>query len=152
MVYTEQIVNRLNNPNLHDPENDGYKIIDGTIGEYLENYDNHLMDLFITRATGGYLDLHAGLYGLVRHDGEDDSGLRSRVLTDISILQRTSDFTGLDVVLWVFFTGLVDDKNVLSSRNPYLKNEHDTGYVFIGTGVDSDYLQGKFILNDILWI
>jgi len=151
-VYTEQIINRLNNPNLQQEDNPGRMVIDGTIGEYLENYDNHLMDLFITRATGGYLDLHAGLYGLVRHEGEDDSSLRGRVLTDISILQRTTDFTKLDCVLWVYFDDLVSDKNVLSSRNPFLKNEHDTDYVFIGTGVDGDYLRDKFILEDILWV
>ena len=151
-MYTEQIINRLNNPNLQNENNPGRQVIDGTIGEYLENYDNHLMDLFITRATGGYLDLHAELCGLHRHDGESDDSLRRRVLTDLSILQRTTDFTGLDCVLWVYFDDLVDEKNVLSSRNPFLKGEHDTDYVFIGTGVDSDYLADKFILNDILWV
>ena len=150
-LYIESITDKLNNPNLHDPENDGYKFLDGTIAEYLENYDNHIYDLFLVRATGGYLDQHAGLYGLVRHTGESDSELRNRVLTEERMLQTTSDFTSLNVVLWVYRTGVVDTYDTLTSRNPYLKNAHDSGYVFIGSGEDADYICNRFIVEDILW-
>ena len=150
-MYIESITEKLNNPNLHDPENDGYKFLNGTIAAYLENYDNHIYDLFLTRAKGGYLDLHASLHNIFRHDGESDAELRSRVLTDIHILQNTSDFLALDIGLWVYQDGVVDDKNVLTSRNSYLRDFHDTGYVFIATGSDSEYLRSKFVLEDILW-
>ena len=151
-MYTESIIEKLNNPYLQDPDNPGYQFIDGTVGEYLENYDNHIFDLFVTRASGGYLDQHARMYGLVRHEDESDAELRRRVLVEVQLLQSSSDFLSLDIMLWVYQTGVVDDKNVLTSRNPYLKNQHDTGYVFIGSGVDADYIRGRFIVEDILWV
>ena len=52
---------------------------------------------------------------------------------------------------WVYKDN-VDKKNTLTSRNPYLKDKHDEGYVFIATGTDSDYIKSKFILEDILWL
>lgn len=149
-MYTEGLISRLNNPNLNNPENDGYKFLDGTVGEYLEHYDNHVYDLFLARASGGYLDLHGKLYGIFRREDESDEELRRRILNEEFIVQSTTDFLGLDVVLWVYFTDILD-KNVLSSRNPYLKNEHDSPYVFMGTGDDTGYLQGKFLVEDILW-
>ena len=151
-MYTESIIEKLNNPYLQDPENPGYKFLDGTVGEYLEHYDNHIFDLFVTRAKGGYLDQHARMYGLVRHEDESDAELRRRVLVEVQLLQSSSDFFSLVIMLWVYQTGVVDDKNVLTSRNPYLKNQHDTGYVFIGSGVDADYIRGRFIVEDILWV
>ena len=151
-MYLESILEKLNNPNLQDKNNPGHKIIDGCIAEYLEHYDNHILDVFLTHAHGGYLDLHAREYGLARREGETDAELRGRILTEEFILQSTPDFLGLGVVLWVYQSGVVDDKNTLTSRNSYLKEYHDTGYVFIGTGVESDYLRSKFILKDILWI
>ncbi len=151
-MYIEAITERLNNPYLKKEDNPGRMVLDGTVCEYLEKYDNHIMDLFLTRASGGYLDLHARLYGLERHDGEGDEELRERVLTEERLLERTSDFLGLNLTLWVYQTGVVDAKNTLTSRNPYLKDQHDSGYVFIGSGSDSEYVQGKFIVNDILWV
>ena len=151
-MYIEAITERLNNPNLQREDNEGRMVLDGTVCEYLENYNNHLMDLFLTRATGGYLDLHARLYGLERHDGESDEALRGRVLTEERLLERTGDFLGLNLTLWVYQDGVVDNKDTLTSRNPYLKEQHDTSYVFIGTGTDSEYVQDKFIVGDILWV
>ena len=151
-MYLESILEKLNNPELQKKDNPGHMIIDGCIAEYLEHYDNHISDVFLTHARGGYLDLHAREYDLARREGESDTELRNRILTEEFILQSTSDFVGLGVVLWVYRSGVVDDKNTLTSRNSYLKEYHDTGYVFIGSGVESDYLRSKFILGDILWV
>ena len=150
-MYIESITEKLNNPNLHNPDNDGYKIIDGCIAEYLENYDNHIYDLFLTRAKGGYLDLHAQLYNLFRRENESDESLRKRVLDEERLVQSTSDFLSVDVVLWVYFTDILD-KNVLSSRNTFLKGEHSGDFVFLGTGDDSGYLSNRFVINDIRWV
>ena len=149
-MYTEAIIERLNNPHLK-PGNPGYEIIDGCVGEYLEHYDNHIFELFLTRATGGYLDLHAKLYGLYRRDGEDDDSLRQRVLMEEFIVQSTEDFLKLDIGLWIYFTNILN-KNVLSSRNPYLKNEHTGDFIFLATGTDTDYVKRKFLINDVKWV
>lgn len=149
-LYTKDIIEQLNNPNLENPDNPFRKILDGTVGEYLANYDNHIYDLFLTRATGGYLDRHGEMYGLYRREDESDDSFRQRIWMEEFIVQSTSDFLSLDVMLWVYFEDILD-KNVLSSRNPYLKNMHDTGFIFLATGSDSEYIRGKFFVGDILW-
>ena len=150
-MYIEAILERLNNPELQKEDNSGRIVLDGTVGEYLEQFNNHFEDLFLTKATGKYLDLHGSLYNLFRRENESDNDFRQRILNEEFIVQSTEDFLSLDIVLWVYFTDILD-KNVLSSRNPYLKDNHDTGYVFLGTGEDTDYLKSKFILEDILWV
>lgn len=150
-LYTKDIIEQLNNPELENPDNPFRKILDGTVGEYLSNYDNHIYDLFLTRATGGYLDRHGEMYKLYRREDESDASFRQRIWMEEFIVQSTSDFLSLDVMLWVYFTDILD-KNVLSSRNPYLKDKHEDGFMFLATGSDSEYIQGKFFVGDILWI
>jgi hypothetical protein len=150
-IYTQSIISRLNNPELQKENNPFRIVLDGTVGEYLENYDNHIYDLFLTRAKGGYLDRHGEMYGLYRRENEDDDSFRKRILLEEFIVQSTADFLSLDAVLWVYFTDILD-KNVLSSRNPYLKGMHDDPYVFLATGSDSEYIQSKFFVGDILWV
>lgn len=150
-IYTKALQNRLNNEALQNDENDFIKIYDGCINDYLENYDNHILDLFLTRAKGKYLDRHGEIFGMYRREGEDDESFRERILLDEFIVQSTSDFLKLDIGLWVYRAG-VTDNNVLTSRNPYLKDLHDDDYVFIVTGIDSEYIQSKFLLEDILFV
>lgn len=149
--YTRGIFERIDNENLHDENNPFVIVFDGTVGEYLENRDNHFLDIFITTAEGDYLDVHGKMYGIYRKKYESDDDYRNRIILDKSILQRTEDFSKLDVGLWVYKDG-VTDKDTLTSRNPYLKNEHDEDYVFICSGADIEYLTGKFLLTDILFI
>lgn len=150
-VYITGILERLNNEALQDPENDFVKVLDGTLGEYLENRDNHFLDIFLTTASDDYLDIHGKMYGIFRKKYESDDDYRNRIILDKSILQRTTDFEKLDIGFWVYKDG-VTDKDTLTSRNPYLKNEHDDDYIFICSGADIQYLTGKFLLNDILFI
>lgn len=150
-TYTKALQERLNNPALQDDENDFIKIYDGCVNEYLEQRDNHFLDIFLTTASEDFLDLHGKMYGIFRKKDEDDDTYRNRILLDKSILQRTPDFEKLDIGIWIYREG-VTDKDTLTSRNPYLKSEHDTGYVFIVSGADINYLAGKFLLNDVLLV
>lgn len=150
-TYTKALQNRLNNEALQNDENDFIKIYDGCINEYLENRDNHFLDVFLATASDEYVDLHAKLFGLSRRESETDDELRQRVLLEETIVQSTSDFLKLNIGFWIFKDG-VTDKNTLTSRNVYLKDKHDEGYVFIASGTDSDYIKSKFILEDILWL
>jgi len=149
--YTKGIVERLNNENLHDENNPFVIILDGTVGEYLENRDNHFLDSFLITAEGDYLDWHGNLFGLKRRENEDDDTFRQRILTDENLIERTYDFEKLDCQLWVYKDG-VTNNNTLTSRNTLLKDLHDEEYVFIGIGTDSEYIQSKFLLEDILWL
>ena len=149
-MYIEAIIERLGNPNLQKSDNQGRIILDGTLGEFLENYDNHLLDMFLTRADGSYLDAHGKDFGIFRRENESDESYRNRILLERSMLDTTSDFSKLDVELWVYFDDVMD-KNQLTSRNEYLKDNHDSDYVFIASGSDREYLENKFILSDIKW-
>ena len=151
-MYIEGICERINNPHLQDPNNPLRMVLDGTIGEYLENYDNHLLDMFLILAKGSYLDLHGRDFGIYRRDGESDDDYRARILIEQNLLQTTTDFLKLDLSMWVYFDDVITDKDTLTSRNPYLKDSHDEDYVFIVTGSDAEYLQSKFLLEDFLWV
>lgn len=151
-MYIESLTEQLNNPELLKEDNPGRMVLDGTICEYLENYDNHIYDCFITRATSKYLDLHASEYDIFRRPGESDISLRNRLLVEIRIIQNTDNILDLSDNLWVYLDNVLTDKNVLTSRNPYLKELHDTEYVFIVSSVNKDYIKGKFLLKDILFV
>lgn len=150
-IYTKALQERLNNEALQNDDNDFIKIYDGCINEYLENRNNKFINIFLNTAQGDYLDIHGKMYGIFRKKDESDEEYRNRIILNKSILQRTTDFSKLDIGLWVYKDG-VTDKNTLTSRNPYLKSGHDLGYVFIVSGVDVEYLQKKFLLNDILFV
>ena len=150
-MYIEAILERLGNSNLQKSDNPGRIVLDGTLGEYLEHFDNHILDMFLTRADGSYLDAHGKDFGIFRRENESDDDYRNRILLERSMLDTTSDFSKLDVELWVYFDDVLD-KNQLTSRNEYLKEEHDLDYVFIASGTDKEYLENKFILSDVLWV
>ena len=71
---------------------------------------------------------------------------------EIRIIQNTDNILDLSDNLWVFVDGVLDDKNVLTSRNPYLKELHDEDYVFIVSSTNKEYIKSKFLLEDILWV
>ena len=150
-IYAKALQDRLNNEALQSDENEFIKIYDGTLGEYLTNHDNHFLDVFLLTASGDYLDIHADIFGLKRRENETDEEFRQRIKTDELLIERTTDFEKLDCQLWIYKDG-VTDNDTLTSRNTYLKDEHDENYVFIGTGTDSEYIQSKFLLGDILWL
>ena len=150
-MFIEGILERLNNPSLQKSDNPGRIVLDGTLGEYLTNYDNHILDMFLVKADGSYLDAHGKDFGIYRRENESDDDYRNRILLEQSMLDTTSDFSKLDINLWVYFDDVLD-KNQLTSRNEYLKDRHDPDYVFIASGSDKDYLIGKFILEDVLWV
>lgn len=150
-VYTRGIVERLNNESLQDENNDFTIVLDGCLGEYLTNRDNHFLDTFLITATDKYLDIHGDIFGLKRRENETDDSFRQRIITDETLIQRTTDFEKLDCQLWVYKDGVADN-NTLTSRNTYLKKFHDEDYVFISSGTDVEYLQKKFIFGDILWL
>ena len=150
-VYTKSIIERIANESLHDENNDFVQVLDGTVGEYLENRNNHFLDVFLTMAEGKFLDIHGKMYNLFRKKDESDESYRNRIILNKSLLQRTSDFYKLDIGFWVYKDG-VTDKDTLTSRNPYLKEKHDEDYIFIVSGEDINLLQKKFLVNDILFI
>lgn len=150
-MFIEGMIDRLNNSELKKSDNEGRIVLDGTIGEYLENYNNHFLDLFLLHASGDYLDLHGLEYDIIRKENESDISYRNRIIIEKSIIQNIDNFLNLDTDLWVHLQG-VTDGNTLTSRNEYLKNNHDGDYVLICYSENKDYLTDKFILGDVLWV
>ena len=96
-IYTKALQERLNNEALQNDDNDFIKIYDGCVNEYLEQRDNHFLDIFLTTAQGDYLDIHGKIYGIFRKKDESDEEYRNRIILNKSILQRTTDFRILGV-------------------------------------------------------
>ena len=146
-MYIEGIIERLNNPHLHNPNNEGRKVLDGTIGEYLEHYDNHYMDLWVCRATGKWLDAIGELYGLFRKEDETDADFRHRIKTNMSLVDSTANIKEVGVDLYIKTSGSFGDK--WTSDNLYLGHEE---YFAVADEETEDYINKKFITEDITWV
>lgn len=146
-MYIEGIIERLNNPHLHNTTNPGRKVLDGTIGEYLEHYNNHFLDLWLCKATGGFLDVIGEQYGVIRQDDETDDSYRKRIQLDVSIVDSSSDIRKAGVELYVKTTGDFGDK--WTSDNLYLGHEE---YFAVADDEAEDYISKKFIVEDITWV
>ena len=154
-MYIEGIIDRLNNPHLKSKNNDGRLVLDGTIGEYLENYNNNFKNYFLSRATGKWLDLHGLDYGILRLDNESDKHYRERIMLINSILMRILDFNKLNIDLWVYDSNVVEGKDYLTSRNTYLQIDRNHGLPnFLGYADEftKEYVSNKFIGGEILWL
>lgn len=151
-VYTKNILERINNEVLHDENTPFVKVLDGTVGSYLCNDGNKFLNTFLVLAEGVYLDMFGDMFGLKRREGESDNDFRQRIITDETMIECTDDFLKLDIGMWVHLRGVIENKDILTSRNTYLKKYHESIYVFIVSGNDKEYIEKKFLLNDILFI
>ena len=153
-MYIEHLVELMNNPALKKEDNPGRLVLEGTICEYLENYDNHLYDLFLTFAKGKYLDLHGKELNVFRRENESDTSYRNRILIELSLKQSSDNFLRVNTDFWVYLDNVLENRDVLTSRNPYLKDNHDSEYIYIAyaSDIDRDYLKSKFLIGDILWV
>lgn len=154
-MYIEGIIDRLNNPYLKSKNNEGRLVLDGTIGEYLENYNNNFKNYFLSRASGKWLDLHGLDYGILRLDNESDKHYRERIMLINSILMRILDFNNLNINLWVYDSNVAEGNDYLTSRNTYLQIDRNHGLPnFLGYADDftKEYVSNKFIGGEILWL
>ena len=154
-MYIEGIIDRLNNPYLKSKNNDGRLVLDGTIGEYLENYNNNFKNYFLSRASGKWLDLHGLDYGILRLDNESDKQYRERIMLINSILMRVLDFNKLNINLWVYDSNVAEGDEYLTSRNTYLQIDRNHGLPnFLGYADEftKEYVSNKFIGGEILWL
>lgn len=146
-MYLEGILERLNNPYLKEPDNQGRQIIDGTVCEYLENYDNHFLDLWVSHSTGDFLDLIGRLYGLMRQEDESDLSYRKRILADTSMVESTLDIGNAGVELYCKTDNDFGDE--WTSDNLYLCHSE---YFALSDETTMDYVSGKFIMEDLEWV
>lgn len=152
--FGEAIIQRVNNPELQKPGNPMNQIINHTVGEWLQDFDDKdfMEQFFLQESTGPYLDLHGRDYGIIRKIDESDEDYRARIIYE-SMGHLTIEF--LKSVYGVKLYTLVDNfdatANTLVSDNPYLAS----CYGFMGTADDTvkNILNKKFVLGEeITWL
>jgi hypothetical protein len=136
---------------LQKSDNDVRKVLDRTVGEYMDRVVQPFDELFLETATGSWLDCHGRDYGVPRRLGEDDDSYRDRI-----VFEKLEYLTvgNLDNIYGVTLYALVDDfdatENTLTSDNPYVNGR---GFM---AEADSDLqkiLNSKFVLdNEVVWI
>lgn len=149
-MYIEGILERLN---LQDHiSEEGYCVLDGTIGEWLEHHDKPFLNYFISTATGKYLDFIGKEHDLVRRENESDDSYRERILIEMRIVDSTTDIMGTGVTLWIYDENVLNGDEYLTSKNVSLKE--NSSHVFLGHADDltREYIDGKFLVQgEIIW-
>ena len=136
---------------LHKTNNELRKVLDKTIGEYMDNQDEILEQLFVTSATGGWLDAHGRDYGVLRKVDETDEEYRTRIIqekNDKLIPSFLNIMYGL--TLYIPVTSFDATDNDLTSDNPYITT---SSYMSIASDEIKSILAKKFVLNgEITWL
>ena len=137
--------------NLQSKSNSVRKVLDNTVGVYMDNFELPYEQIFLTSATGGWLDAWGRDYGVSRRIDESDSDYRRRIVYEkLDNLTAKLLMEVYNVDLYAFVDDFDASENCLTSDNPYLNRE---GYL---GSVDSDtqqILDKKFILDSgVTWI
>jgi hypothetical protein len=107
--YGKGILKRLHplSP-LSDENNDAYKVIDNTVGEWLDKYEesNLTEQLFLSKATGKYLDLHGYEKGVSRKTDETDCAYRKRIIIEKSMHNSLPAIREKGVSFWSYVDNL----------------------------------------------
>lgn len=135
---------------LQKEDNPVRKVLDYTLGEYMDQDDDLFDQLFLTSASGGWLDAHGRDYGVSRRLGEDDESYRDRIVFEkmeyltVENLQRIYGLT-----LYAFISLYNPLENQLTSDNPYLSDR----YMSFADETTQRILDDKFVLdNGVLWL
>jgi len=150
-MYIEGILDRINLTDSISEE--GYIVLDGTLGEWLEHNSDIFLNWFASTATGGYLDLIGKEYGLLRLDNESDDDFRARIKIEINIVQSTTDIINAGVTLWIYDEHVADGDEYLTSRNPALKDSTSSPmFLAHATPLVQEYITNKFLFEeDLEW-
>ena len=137
---------------LQHPDNELRKVLDRTVGEWLDNFSQPFEQLFLMSATGGWLDAHGRDYGVPRRLDEDDDSYRQRIVYEkLDHLTPSLLSDVYNVRLFTYRGDFNASDNTLVSDNPHIV-QNDS---FLGT-VDEDtisILDKKFVLDSIVtWI
>jgi len=137
--------------NLQSKSNSVRKVLDNTVGVYMDNFELPYEQIFLTSATGGWLDAWGRDYGVSRRINEDDETYRRRIVYEkLDNLTAKLLMEVYNVDLYAFVDDFDASENTLTSDNPYLNRE---GYL---GSVDSDtqqILDKKFILDTgVVWL
>lgn len=137
---------------LQKHDNPGRKVLDNTIGEWLDNHDiSELFEgVFLESATGPYLDLHGKDLNIPRQLDESDDDYRERLQYE-SLGHLTAKY--LNDVFNLEVYAKVDDfdltENMLTTNNPYIQGP----FMIQCNDTVKNILQRKFVFGgDVTWL
>ena len=136
---------------LSKSDNELHNVLDKSLGEYMDNQDEVLEQLFVSSATGGWLDAHGRDYGVIRKVDETDEDYRTRIIqekNDKLVPSFLNIMYGL--TLYIPVTSFDATDNDLTSDNPYITT---SSYMSIASDEIKAILAKKFVLNgEITWL
>ena len=135
---------------IQNPANDFRKVLDKTVGEYMDNQDDIFDELFLTSATGGWLDAFGKDFGVSRKLDEDDEAYRQRIIFEkLEYLTARNLQTIYDILLYAYVPNYNIPNNQLTSDNPYISDK----YMSYASEELQNILNKKFVLGDeIEWL
>ena len=136
---------------LQKKDNSFRKVLDRTVGAYMDDFDVPYEEVFLTSASGGWLDAHGRDYGVPRKLEEDDDSYRQRIIyekLDHLTPQLLADV--YNVRLFTYRNDFDVTDNTLVSDNVYINH---TGFLGLVDSDTASILDKKFILDSgVTWI
>lgn len=158
-VTGEAIINRLpSQSKLRNPENQMHKVLDATIGEYMDNYDviEWIKQHFLTDATGKYLDVHGKDYNIKRKTDESDDNYRQRIIYETLghlTVEYLTDVYGVDLYVKPKSSVTYNEETTMISDNPYMVDVEKNGFLGVADTQTKNILNKKFVLGgSITWL
>ena len=140
------------NSQLQKKDNPVRVVLDRSVGAYMDTFEIPYEQIFLTTATGGWLDAHGRDYGVPRRLDEDDEHYRQRIIYEK--LDHLTPSLLADVYNVKLFTYREDfdvSNNTLVSDNPHIvQNE---SFLSVSDEDTISILDKKFILDSVItWI
>ena len=140
------------NSQLQKKDNPVHVVLDRSVGAYMDTFEIPYEQIFLTTATGGWLDAHGKDYGIPRRLNEDDEHYRQRIIYEK--LDHLTPSLLADVYNVKLFTYREDfdvSNNTLVSDNPHIvQNE---SFLSVSDEDTISILDKKFILDSVItWI
>lgn len=143
---------------IRNPQNPMHKIIQNTIGEYMDRYDlmNWFNQHFLTDANGKYLDVHGKDYGVKRKTDETDEDYRKRIIYETLghlTVDYIRDVYNVDLYVQPSSDITFDRGSTLTSDNEHLIDVEQNGFFGVTDDTTKTILNKKFVLGDsITWL
>lgn len=153
--FGEEIIDRLDeNSTLRQLGNPARKLILNTVGEWLDRYadDDYNSQLFITEATGRYLDVIGNDYAILRNENETDEHYRKKIIYNrLGHLTIKYLLEIYDLELFVYVENFNPSENDLTSDNYYIT--FPNGLMCSADNMTKEALSKKFVIGgDLKWL
>ena len=135
---------------LQDDGNPLRVVLDRSVGEWLDGFEQPFDELFLTTATGGWLDAHGKDYGVTRRLDEDDESYRERIVFEkLEYLTVGNLLSVYGLELFAFVSDFDATENTLTSDNPYMSSH----YMGVADETTREILDKKFVLGaEVTWL